>query len=203
MSVTICTKRANSSAWTESSFREALVYKACFSGLGGLGKHWSVGVSFREPAVFTFFFVILITHSIAFIVDRLLLKSYCRSDRQGSYFEKCRVIRMATILPKSFPMFLRREIVLYAEGVIRSHQCLRIRTSYTIFRSASNLPVLIYLLKIRKSFWPSVLSTSASTRSAMLSSRVAVFLHSIFFPDAASSSSVFGRVSGSSFVPKM
>ena len=32
---------------------------------------------------------------------------------------------------------------------------------------------------------------------------VAVFLPSIFFPDAASSSSVFGRISGSSFVPKM
>ena len=75
MTATICTKRANSSAWT--SYRVALVYTACVSGLGGLGKHWSVGVSFRKAAVFTFLFIILITHSIAFIVDRLLLK-YCR-----------------------------------------------------------------------------------------------------------------------------
>ena len=42
---------------------------------GGLGKHWSVGVSFPEAAVFTFVFIILITNSIAFVVDRLLLKS--------------------------------------------------------------------------------------------------------------------------------
>ena len=37
------------------------------------------------------------------------------------------------------------------------------------FRSASNLPVLMYLLKFRKSIWLSVLITAASTRSAMLS----------------------------------
>ena len=68
-SMSVTTKRANSSAWTGSSFREALVYRACVSGLGGVGKHWSVEVSFREAAVFTFFFVILITQRSSSIVS--------------------------------------------------------------------------------------------------------------------------------------